>query len=137
MLQPPSWVQSKPQRHKPSRINFTSKKLIPIYLTLVISWFVFSRLTQPHFQPISEICQDYQLQKTLYASTPVNSECDRAIAESEASYLVTYPVVTSQLSTSGYLALIALAGGVLVTLRTRSILRQILQSASRLRFRNS
>lgn len=134
MLQPSPWLQGKPQRPK-RRVNLTSKTLIPVYLALVVSWFVFSLVTQPHFHPISEICQDYQLQKTLYAATPVNSECDRAITQSEASYLAAYPIVPNHQATFKYLGFVAVAGVVLVTLRT-GVVGQIRQ-ISRLRLPES
>lgn len=108
------------QPQKLSRVNLISKKLIPVYLALGVGLFLLSLLTQPHFREISQTCKDYQLQKTLYSSTPANSSCDREIAESEAAYLATYPVLANQHSSAGYLGLLALGGSVVVALRVRS-----------------
>lgn len=107
------------QPHKLSRVNLISKKLIPVYIGLGVGLCLLSLLTQPHFREISEICKDYQLQKTLYTSTPANSSCDREIAESEASYLATYPVLANRQSPIGYLGLLAGFGSVVVALRAR------------------
>lgn len=107
------------QWHKPGRVNLISKKLIPVYIALGVGLFFLSLLNQPHFREISQTCKDYQLQKTLYSSTPVNPGCDREIAESEATYLAAYPVLANRQSLPVYLGLLALGGGVVVALRAR------------------
>jgi hypothetical protein len=107
------------QWHKRGRVNLFSKKLIPVYIALGLGLFSLSLLTQPHFREISQTCKDYQLQKSLYSSTPANPECDREIADSEATYLAAYPVLANRQSPAGYLGLLALGGGVVVALRAR------------------
>jgi hypothetical protein len=110
------------QRHKPSRV-----KLIPVYIALGVGLFLLPLLTQPHFRTISQTCKDYQLQKTLYSSTPGNSSCDREIADSEASYLAAYPIIANRQSPPVYLGLLTLGGGLVVTLKAQGSLRRTRQ----------
>jgi hypothetical protein len=120
------------RQHKRGRANWLSKKLMPVCIALSVGLFLSSILTQPHFRPISQTCQDYQLQKTLYSSTPATPSCDREIANSEAAYLATYPLFANQQSLLKNLGFLALAGGVVVALQARGRIgrtrRDILES---------
>jgi 1,4-dihydroxy-2-naphthoate octaprenyltransferase len=106
------------QKRKLSWVNL-SKKLIPVSITLGVGLLLLSLLTQPQFREISQTCKDYQFQKTLYASTPVEPSCDREIADSEATYLAAYPLFANRQSPLKYIGLLALGGGVVVALRVR------------------
>lgn len=107
-------------RYKPSRVKLISKKLIPVYISLVLGLLSLSLLIQPHFRITSQICQDYQLQKTLYSSTPDNPKCDREIVDSEASYLAAYPILDNRQLPPIYLGLLSFGGGIIVALRSRN-----------------
>ncbi|HEY9634376.1 MAG TPA: hypothetical protein V6D14_13260 [Coleofasciculaceae cyanobacterium] len=107
------------QQYKQNRVNLFSKKLIPVYSASIVGLFLLSLLTQPHFREISPSCKNYQLQKTLYSSTPANPSCDREIAKSEATYLAAYPVLGNRQSLPGYLGLLAVGGGVVIALRAQ------------------
>jgi hypothetical protein len=102
------------QRYKSGRV-----KLIPVYSALIVGLFSLSSLTQPHFRTTSQTCQDYQLEKTLYSSTPDSPECDREIADSEASYLAAYPLLDNRQLPPVYLGLLAFGGGIVVALQAR------------------
>lgn len=106
-------------RYKPSRVKLISKKLIPVYITLGAGLFSLSLLIQPHFQIISQTCQDYQLQTTLYSSTPDNPECNREIADSEASYLAAYPLLGNRQLPPVYLGFLSFGGGMIAALVAR------------------
>jgi hypothetical protein len=112
------------QQHRSSRVNFFSKKLAGVYSALVVGLCLLSLQLQPHFHEISQTCKDYQLQTTLYSSTPANPGCDREIADSEAAYLAAYPLFANQQSSLGYLGLLALAGGVFFALQGRGDVRR-------------
>ncbi len=119
------------QQHKSGQANLRNKKLLLVYVALVVSPFVLSLLTKAQFHPISQTCQDYQLQKTLYSSTPTNSVCDALIAESEAAYLAAYPVIANRQSSPGYLGLLALGGVAVIAIGARGMVGQIWRRASR------
>jgi len=104
------------RRYKPSRVKLISKKLIPAYITLGLGLFLLPLLIQPHFHITSQTCQDYQLQKTLYSSTPDNPVCDQEIANSEASYLAAYPLLDNRQLPPVYLGLLSFGGGIIIKL---------------------
>lgn len=106
-------------RYKPSRVKLIRKKLIPVYIALVLGLLSLPLLNQPYFQATSQICQDYQLQKTLYASTPGNPVCDREIVDSEASYLAAYPIFDNRQIPLIYLGFLSFGGGIIVALWAR------------------
>ena len=103
-------------RYKPSRLKLISKKLIPVYIALGAGLFSLSLLVQPHFHITSQTCQDYQLQTTLYSSTPDNPECNREIADSEATYLAAYPLLGNRQLPPLYLGLLSFGGGIIAAL---------------------
>ena len=106
-------------QYKPGRVKLISKKLIPIYITLGAGLFSLSLLIQPHFHITSQTCQDYQLQTTLYSSTPDNPECNREIADSEATYLAAYPLLGNRQLPPVYLGFISFGGGIIAALVAR------------------
>ncbi|MDP8965094.1 MAG: hypothetical protein M3O33_14160 [Cyanobacteriota bacterium] len=112
------------QRYKPGRGKLISKKLIPVYTALVVGLFVLSLLTQPQFRETSQACQDYQLEKTLYASTPDNPKCDREIADSEASYLAAYPLLDNRQLPPVYLGVLSFGAGIVIALWAKGRLGQ-------------